>query len=722
MRAQETTKSPTTKATNDIAAEIGNRLLESVRAGRESCLIHDHPDLVPQAAADIVTYGFLGAAGGYHGNNRLSKDQILQNVRQFVREPERIECIRENLDATLSQLIEVGVIIEKRGSGGLFSLCTTTQSVHDSFKPWLRALNVTHDIYQTHLSSSKEEPVREQSSLHASQRHAKESSPVKQRRNPQHAVQQEPLAPKFREVANRLAVELNLLAIELLPLAKKFKMKTLDSEVRSEIKSSVGRFLSGIRQAEELTHEASKRNTKVPLWVKWQLLQYGSLVPDGWLSGNIPSDALTTQTLKKLGIYIDILPLPPTVRIARRNALQMLASALLVPPAFIALGLANDEVQSQKTFGTRANPKFIPRDNNLHPLQSFERYIAENVTPLTTPEILQRRKTANDCLERIEKKLQQIQGEDLLSSPNRQSRINEIQALVHAAFGPELVNFESEYLSGLKPRRSPLSNDKFNELISRYPTPNDFARALFKDATGDYPPDAGMYEHKRTLDRLEHREQYSQNEYMVNAIHILVAMGSDIARVEGASIIRLFNSYNPSEKTLITNQTASLLFARCGAATIADDEIRATVSSEVMRAALTKGIVGHLEDESSYLLVCRAFNALDTRSSSPAEAYRYVTEPGSDPRAFSESSPRFLRDVELISENTALIDRIETVRRKIETFVSKLKIQADRHDRIEYQFDIPVPGIPNGPISNYPTPSNVFDDAKLPGSIQGVSK
>jgi hypothetical protein len=352
-------KRTTSDGPSQSACEVAEGLLLSVRNGREACLLHDQPHLVPQAAADIVTYGFLGLNGPFHNKDRITKDDILRNIKTFIKDPERLGCAHKVFDVTIRELVKQGIVLEKRGAEPFYSLCSRATALADTFRPWVGDLLRIHDLYRTMIQAQRDAANRDMAALRLPTRPVEARSNAtpditKQTRKPPTPLPQATLQAAFdklfADLWERLKVEMNFIGFEILPQLKEFERNILPPDEKSRVKFAVGRFLTQLQKVAHASHEAKQNGCESTRWLKWQLYQYSPLIPQNWKKDQTPSDEVTLAALKKLQLNINTLCLSPTRRLFLRDVGSIALGAIVtIPPLALAGGLVEDEYSSQKT-------------------------------------------------------------------------------------------------------------------------------------------------------------------------------------------------------------------------------------------------------------------------------------------------------------------------------------------------------------------------------------
>lgn len=634
-----------------VAQEVARGLQESASLGREVFLSWERCAFAPIAAADIVTYGFIDCSGVYKDGRRLSTEGILANVREFIRDRERLTCVRENLVETLSQLSTIGIVIEKRGSGGLYSLNSDLRKLDEHFTPWLRALSRTHDTYSTFLASLTY--AAQSDELVLPKKHM--TTPSTKLRSK--AMPHEERAPKvsltaqLQTISNRLTVELNSLGLDYLTYEKKFRTNKVDPPLRAEMKAATGRFISCLNTAKKLVDEATKNKERAPLWLKMQLRMYGGFVSDNWLNGNTPSDELTAKVLKRMSLLVETLPVPHTARLLRRDILRVVGFAVATPPLLVGLSFVEDEVASQRTFGTRAHPRLTVINTPRYPLRPFEKFVDEVTAAYTTDAFKELKAASDESVAKTAQQTSALKNKRVIEAESRRAVLNETKELMRAATPEAWQQYVTAYGDTRSLGLVPLTESTYFELVKQFPTPLDFAKELFRKNTGSSVPDRGMAALARHLYRSDtsKKNQLKSETYISEVSNCLLYMGRDIAQVEGPSIIRDLQ-INVTEESVIIDHVAGLVFARSAAGTIENEEIRAALDSRVMKLAFSFALNRESESWEVSVDITTTFDSVLRSRADLANAYSFITRPGSDPKEFGPLRRTLVDQIEVAAD------------------------------------------------------------------------
>jgi putative addiction module killer protein len=158
---------------------------------------------------------------------------------------------------------------------------------------------------------------------------------------------------------------------------------------------------------------------------------------------------------------------------------------------------------------------------------------------------------------------------------------------------------------------------------------------------------------------------------------LLVAMGRDVARVEGHELSRFFRSSEESERLYAAEYTMGFLFARCAAALIADAAVREVVNVSIMSLVAYEGQKGIRNDRIARRIVCGAFANLTKGSDAPAQAYLKLLRSEYDTKKFFNPEAEELHRLELLGRWEQLSERIERIRAACKDLVNSVMPGAD---------------------------------------------
>jgi hypothetical protein len=665
---QEKTVSQLSKRTtsdelSQSACEVAEGLLLSVHNGREACLSHDQPDLVPQAAADIVTYGFLRPSGPCHNKDRITKDDILKNIRTFIKDPERLACATEAFEPTIRELVKHEIVLEKRGAEVLYSLCSRAVAIADTFRPWVGDLLRIHDLYRTMIEAEQHAASRDMAALRlptlsvearSSSTHDNTKATLKPATSKPQANPQAAFDKLFADLWQRLKVEMNFIGFEILPQLKKFQNNTLPLDEKSRIKFAVGRFLTQLQKVAHASHEAKQNSCEPTRWLKWQLYQYSALVPPNWKKDQTPSDEVTLAALKKLQLHINTLCLSPTRRLFLRDVGSMALSAMFTfPPLTLAGSLVQSEYSSQRTFGTRANPQFTVVSRAFHPLVTPQEVLKSTLDILNTREGLEAMRITKEFTALNRGRLDRAKAAYRSTGALVADAYDDAHAVITDLASKPAADLRLAYVTARDMRVQSIDNEAFGSLKRRFAHPSDFALHLFQELTQKEPKPAAMSNFRRSLAALKRDERdpsRSAKKYLGATATLLTALGRDIARVEGHSLIRIWNQFKPSPEVSVTDISAGFLFARAGAATLQEPDIRQALNAAVNEDALMGGLAGIVYEQPEILESFLAFEAASRAYPDPGEAYRWITSPSSDPSKLIDYSADIVKQIRFLSD------------------------------------------------------------------------